>query len=212
MYSFISNSFIQHLGYIFTFLALSVKDVLWLRMILALAQILLGIYQFLEIRYDVVFWNTIFTFVNIYHIVRIINERKPIKIPNEIKDLYKNIFYNMTTKEFLYFWNIGSKIIDENIFIIKEGEKQKKLYLILSGSVQIKRNVKMLGELQRGNFIAEMSLLTEEPASADAYLNSKVSYMVWDQSQIRHFQKSNPNFWIKLNEVLSRDLIKKINK
>ena len=78
MLSFISNSLIQHLGYIFTFLALSVKDVLWLRMILALAQILLGIYQFLEIRYDVVFWNTIFTFVNIYHIVRIINERKPI--------------------------------------------------------------------------------------------------------------------------------------
>ena len=69
MLSFISNSLIQHLGYIFTFLALSVKDVLWLRMILALAQILLGIYQFLEIRYDVVFWNTIFTFVNIYHII-----------------------------------------------------------------------------------------------------------------------------------------------
>ena len=212
MLSFISNSLIQHLGYIFTFLALSVKDVLWLRMILALAQILLGIYQFLEIRYDVVFWNTIFTFVNIYHIIRIINERKPIRIPNEIKDLYKSIFYNMTTKEFIYFWNIGSKMLDKNISIIKEGEKQKKLYLILSGLVSIKRNEQIIGELGRGNFIAEMSLITEEPASADAYLNSKVSYMVWDQSQIRHFQKSNPNFWIKLNEVLSRDLIKKINK
>ena len=55
MYSFISNSLIQHLGYIFTFLALSVKDVLWLRMILAIAQLLLGVYQFLEFRYDVVF-------------------------------------------------------------------------------------------------------------------------------------------------------------
>ena len=38
------NVFIQHLGYIFTFLALSVKDVLWLRIILATAQITLGIY------------------------------------------------------------------------------------------------------------------------------------------------------------------------
>ena len=200
------------MGYIFTFLALSVKDVLWLRMILALAQILLGVYQFLEIRYDVVFWNIIFTFVNIYHILRIINDRKPIRIPNEIKDLYKSIFYNMTTKEFIYFWNIGRKIFDENISIIKEGEKQKKLYLILSGSVLIKRNEQIIGELGRGNFIAEMSLITEEPASADAFLNNEVSYMVWDQNQIRHFQKSNPNFWIKLNEVLSRDLINKINK
>ena len=77
------NAIIQHLGYIFTFLALSVKDVLWLRVILATAQIILGIYQFIEVRYDVVFWNTIFTFVNFYHIVRIINERKPVIIPDE---------------------------------------------------------------------------------------------------------------------------------
>ena len=49
------NVFIQHLGYIFTFLALSVKDVLWLRIILATAQITLGVYQFIEQRLDVVF-------------------------------------------------------------------------------------------------------------------------------------------------------------
>ena len=53
------NNIIQHLGYIFTFLALSVKDVLWLRVILATAQIILGVYQFVEQRYDVVFWNAI---------------------------------------------------------------------------------------------------------------------------------------------------------
>ena len=48
---------IQHLGYIFTFLALSIRDVLWLRMILALAQLILGSYQFMAMRYDIVFWN-----------------------------------------------------------------------------------------------------------------------------------------------------------
>ena len=61
------NVFIQHLGYIFTFLALSVKDVLWLRIILATAQITLGVYQFIEQRLDVVFWNGVFTLVNLYH-------------------------------------------------------------------------------------------------------------------------------------------------
>ena len=78
------SNIIQHLGYIFTFLALSVKDVLWLRVILATAQIILGVYQFVEQRYDVVFWNAIFTFVNMYHIIRIINDRKPVEVPDEI--------------------------------------------------------------------------------------------------------------------------------
>ena len=194
MYSFISNSFIQHLGYIFTFLALSVKDVLWLRMILALAQILLGIYQFLEIRYDVVFWNTIFTFVNIYHIVRIINERKPVKIPKEIKDLYDKIFNNMTTKEFLYFWNLGSNYNKSDCVIIKEGECQENLFLLLSGSANVTRNKKSVATLKRGDFIAEISLLTEEPASADVYLDKNAKLIMWNQDQIRHFQSSNPTF------------------
>ena len=92
------SNIIQHLGYIFTFSALSIKDVLWLRVILATAQIILGVYQFLVQRYDVVIWNTIFTIVNMYHIVRIINERKPVQIPDAIKDIYEKIFFNLTTK------------------------------------------------------------------------------------------------------------------
>ena len=62
-----SDYFILHLGYIFTFLALSIKDVLWLRIILAIALILLGIYQFIVGRTDIVIWNGIFTTINIYN-------------------------------------------------------------------------------------------------------------------------------------------------
>ena len=49
--------FIQHLGYLVTFLAISIKDVLWFRSVLAIAQILLGIYQWLVGRIDIAIWN-----------------------------------------------------------------------------------------------------------------------------------------------------------
>ena len=76
MFNLIDEIIIQHLGFIFTFLALSVKDMLRLRVILAIAQILAGVYQVMIGRYDVVIWNGVFTIVNVYHIIRIINERK----------------------------------------------------------------------------------------------------------------------------------------
>ena len=63
MLEFLKDNYMQHLGYLFTFLALSIKDVLWLRIILALAQLLLGIYQLLENQLEIVFWNAIFTMV-----------------------------------------------------------------------------------------------------------------------------------------------------
>ena len=204
------SNIIQHLGYIFTFSALSIKDVLWLRVILATAQIILGIYQFIVQRYDVVVWNTIFTIVNMYHIVRIINERKPVQIPDAIKDIYEKIFFNLTTKEFMDYWNLGEYCTGNNSNIINEGEKQDSLFLILTGEAIVKQKSKEVASLSRGDFIAEISLLTKQPAMADVFLDKKVEYIKWNQDKIRYFQTSNIGFWSKLHHVLSRDLIKKI--
>ena len=204
------SNIIQHLGYIFTFLALSVKDVLWLRVILATAQIILGVYQFVEQRYDVVFWNAIFTFVNMYHIIRIINDRKPVEVPDEIQDIYKNIFFNLTSKEFMYYWNLGEFCSGINDNIINEGEKQEHLFLILEGEAIVNQNSNKIASLSRGNFIAEISFLTQEPATADVFLDKNVKYIKWNQEKIRHFQTTNIGFWSKLHHVLTRDLVKKI--
>jgi len=207
---FITKDTIQHLGYIFTFLALSIKDVLWLRVILATAQITLGIYQYMTMRYDVVFWNFIFTCVNFYHIFRIIQERKPVKIPEEIMDIYTKLFNKMTSREFVYFWNLGDIYITQNKTVIKEGDRVENLFLVLQGNPIISRESKELATLSRGSFIAEMSLVTEEPATADVVFNQEVKCMLWNQEQIRHLKKSNPDFWIKLHDVLSSDLIQKM--
>ena len=210
MLEFLKDNYIQHLGYLFTFLALSIKDVLWLRIMLALAQVLLGVYQLSENQLEIVFWNAIFTIVNIYHIIRIINDRKIVYIPKEIKDIYENIFNDFTTKEFMNFWNLGTYKISADSLLIKEGEKQKNLYLILSGDVSVKRHNEVLNKLGRGKFVAEMSLITNEPASADIYSVKEIKYISWNQGELRHLQDSNKDLWIKLHNILSKDLIEKI--
>ncbi len=202
--------FIQHLGYIFTFLAISIKDVLWLRIVLAIAQTLLGIYQWMENRIDVVVWNSIFTIINCYHIYRIKDERTPIKIPDEIKDIYINMFKNFTTKEFINFWNLGDYKIIENSQIVFEGKKQEHLLLILSGEASVIKENKVINTLGRGKFVGEMSLITNEPASADIISKNEIKYIMWDQQMLKHFEQTNKDLWIKLHNILSKDLIDKI--
>tara|TARA_Y100001935_G_C17197596_1_gene453362 strand:+ start:156 stop:806 length:651 start_codon:yes stop_codon:yes gene_type:complete len=210
MFNLFSNSIIQHLGYLVTFLAISIKDVLWLRIVLAVAQILAGIYQWIEGRIDIVLWNMIFTLINFYHIFQILNERKPIKIPEDIQDLYNSIFYNFSSKEFINFWSLGEIVSKSNKQIIKEGQKQRHLLLILSGKVQVKKNNKLINVLARGNFVAEMSLISNETASADIFVEENVKFIIWDQARLRYFEKINKDLWIKLHNILSKDLIKKI--
>ena len=108
------------------------------------------------------------------------------------------------------FWNLGIYKDSNDSLLIKEGEKQNHLYLIIDGQVTVKRNDKILNSLGRGKFVAEMSLITNEPATADIYSDKKMKYICWNQDELKHFQVSNKDLWIKLHNILSKDLINKI--
>ena len=100
---------ILNIGYALTFIALAIREVLWLRTTLTAAQISLFTYHFFYAENNFAsFWTIVFVFVNTYNIVKILLERRPKIIPDEIRDLYEGIFKNLTTSEFLYFWNMGT--------------------------------------------------------------------------------------------------------
>jgi hypothetical protein len=202
---------ILNIGYALTFIALAIREVLWLRTTLTAAQISLFTYHFFYAENNVAsFWTMVFVFVNTYNIVKILLERRPRIIPDEIRDLYEGIFKNLTTSEFLYFWNMGTiKSVTDGYFI-HSGEKQTNLLLVLSGIANVEVNKKPIANLERGSFIAEISFLTGEPASADVHAKSEVIFISWKSDRLKNLQHENANFWMKLQHALSEDLIKKV--
>lgn len=100
---------ILNIGYALTFIALAIKEVLWLRSTLTAAQISLFTYHyFYAENTSAAFWTAIFILVNTFNIIKILLERRPKLIPEEIRDLYDGIFKSLTSNEFLYFWNMGT--------------------------------------------------------------------------------------------------------
>ena len=85
---------------------------------------------------------------------------------------------------------------------------------ILSGKALVKSNGKLLALLERGQFVAEMSLLTNEPTSAQVYVNDendeKVIYIEWSNSTLKRIENTNNPFWKKLHYILSSDITKKL--
>ena len=131
-------------------------------------------------------------------------------IPDEIRDLYEGIFSNLTTREFLYFWNMGTIRSVNDEFLIYSGEKQNNLLLVLSGTANVEVNGKPIAKLDRGAFIAEISFLTGEPASADVHAIDELIFISWRSERLKNMQHENPSFWMKLQHALSEDLIKKV--
>ena len=202
---------ILNIGYALTFIALAITEVLWLRITLTAAQISLFTYHyFFANNQSAAFWTAIFVLINTYNIVKIFLERRPKMIPDEIRDLYEDIFKNLTTSEFLYFWNMGTIKSVKDGFFIHSGQKQNNLLLVLSGEANVEVNEKPIAKLSRGAFIAEISFLTGEPASADVHAKGEVIFVSWRSERLKNMKNENPSFWMKLQHALSEDLIKKV--
>ena len=67
-----------NLGYGIVFLALAIKEVLWLRITLSIAQsIILYNNLYIAESYITAGWNSVFVLVNIVQLIIIYNDRKP---------------------------------------------------------------------------------------------------------------------------------------
>ena len=202
---------IIHVAKFITFISLAIKDVLFLRIVVTFAIIIEVFYQ-LQIanKPDIAFWNCLFLMINSIQVVKLIRERSPVKIPDEIDDIYRTKFSDMTQREFLYFWSLGKQKDVTDEILIKEGEYQKSLFLILSGTASVSRDSRVIANLHRPEFVGEISFITREPASANVDAKSKLYYIEWDQEELRRVKVKNPTFWTKLNQCLGEDLAKKI--
>ena len=202
---------IIHLAYLITFVALSIKDVLFLRIVLSIACFLQVIYQLgFNNNPDIAVWNTLFLITNLIQVVKLIKDRAPVKIPDDIVDIYRTKFSHMTHREFLYFWSLGKQKDVTDSTLIKEGEYQKSLFLILSGNASVSRDGRVIATLHRPEFVGEISFITREPASANVDAKSKLYYIEWDQEELRRVKAKNSSFWTKLNQCLGEDLARKI--
>ena len=68
---------ILNVGYALTFIALAIREVLWLRTTLTAAQISLFTYHYFYAgNISAAFWTAIFVLVNTYNIVKILLERR----------------------------------------------------------------------------------------------------------------------------------------
>jgi hypothetical protein len=199
-----------NLGYFFMCLALAAKDILLLRSILILGQISLVSFGYFSDNLFVSLWNVLFFGINSFHVVRLLRDRRKIELPSELQDLYDKTFSTMSTREFLLFWNMGRIEKREGDRMIREGEHQKELVLILSGSLNVMKAGELIAELARGSFVAEMSFFTGNPASADVFANGAVEYIVWNQEKLRNLNQINPQLFIKIQNVLAKDLAHKI--
>ena len=208
------GSILLNIGVVLNFIALAFREILWIRVLLTLGYLLRFFYQFyFSHSMEASFWMIVFVSINLFQIIRILNERRKRYIEPKIIDLYKTIFKDLSSYEFLYFWKIGKlRNKTDGEILINEGDYSNSINLILDGNVKISNENKEITLLSRGHFVGEISYLTKEPAIAEVVSCGGVTFIEWNNKQLNELKNNNKIFWIKIQNILLIDMIEKIKR
>ena len=199
-----------HLAFGLIAFSFLVKDILYLRILSILASLFSVLYNFyipIEPMWLAINWNIIFVLVNIYHIAVIIYEKRPVKMSSKEKELYETMFRGLSPVEFLKITKIAQwKKFKSPLPIIQQGKPVNDLILIYNGMVDILVNDNKVAELKDGQFVGEMSFLTEKPATATCKVSHNTECLVWPQKDFKDLLKRNPSLYFTIQSLLSEQV------
>ena len=198
---------IGHLAFGLIAFSFLVKDIFWLR-IMSIAASLFSIFYNYFIppipMWIAIFWNGIFIIVNLYHIAILIYEKLPVKMNHKDKELYDTMFKSMSPVEFLKITKIAKwKKFKKGDEIISQNKPVKDLHLIYNGTVDVVVGIQPVAELRDGQFVGEMSFLTEKPATATCIVKHDTECMIWNQEGFKDLLKRNPSLYFSIQSLLS---------
>ncbi|MGZ3770816.1 MAG: Crp/Fnr family transcriptional regulator [Bdellovibrio sp.] len=92
-------------------------------------------------------------------------------------------------------------------YLFREGDLSREMYIIQKGTIEVFKNVEgskvILGQIQRGNMVGEMSLLESLPRSASAKAVGECVLIVLDPGSFLLKIRRDPTFAFELMKQLS---------
>ena len=196
-----------HLAFGLIAFSFLVKDILWLRLVSVLASLFSIFYNWvipIEPMWIAIGWNFIFILLNLYHIAVIIYEKRPVQMSPKHKELYETMFKGMTQVEFLKITKIADWVhFKSGEVITQQKHAVETLNLIYNGTVDVAVDGEKVAELKDGQFVGEMSFLTEKPATATCITKHYTELFVWKQEQFKELLKRNPSLYFTIQSLLS---------
>ena len=196
-----------HLAFGLIAFSFLVKDILYLRLVSVLASLFSVFYNYtipIEPMWLAINWNIVFIVVNIYHIAVLIYEKRPVQMSPKYKELYETMFKDMTPVEFLKITKIADWIhFKEGEVITQQKHTVDTLNLIYNGTVDVTVDGSKVAQLKDGQFVGEMSFLTEKPATATCVVKHDTELLVWPQKEFKDLLKRNPSLYFTIQSLLS---------
>ena len=102
--------------------------------------------------------------------------------------------------------------VQEDVTLITQDIPPDHLKFIVSGEARVERNGRTIGTVRCGDFLGEMSYLTDKPATASVITTEPTRYLSFDRKILRGHLEKNPEVRHALEAGFNRNLVDKLSK
>jgi len=209
------NFVLINLAYILYLLSYASKKIYKLRVFSCLGSLTLIICfaTRAEPLYNNIFWLSLFVLTNSVQLWRLYLESRPIQFSEEEQKLYQLVFRSLTPIEYKKLISLAKwKSSVPGEILVEAGGQADKLMLIYSGKVEVilkNKNVIPI-YLTGGQFMGEMSFLTNKQYSARLQVVEETRYLLWTFKEFHKFLDDRPELNHHFKSVLGCDLVEKL--
>jgi CRP-like cAMP-binding protein len=207
--------YLVHFSNILLLVSYSVRDILWLRWF-AVAAAFTNIPYFLsqpETLWPPILWAGVFITINLYQILRIYLERRPVVLSEDEQKLYDMGFHSLRPREFVSLMLAGEwKNAAVGDKVLTEGQPVSSVCIPISGAVKVRKHGQELETSKPGRVIGTALALTGDPSPVDATFTEPGRYMCWPLYNIRSFLDKRPELRVTLQSLVNRDLAAKLER
>ena len=138
-------------------------------------------------------------------------ENKRSILTSEDIEIWKTNFIGLSLSEYKMIRKISNKrIYNTGDVLIHMGIKNKFLYFVNTGNLNVKKNKEILNTLSQGDVAGEMSFITESLPNADVIANEQSNCVTIDKAQLKSIMVKNPTLHLSITNLFNINLTKKL--
>ena len=204
---------VGHIAYVLLIGSMLMRNMNWLRALAIMAGSISAIYYWTLGDYVSMFWESLFSLVNVAQLVILIIENRRGRFSDEEQMFIETCIPDLERLHARRFMKLGAWTeVQEAIELVVEDTCPPDLKFIVSGKARVERNNKRLGKVGRGDFLGEMSYLTGKQASASVISETPVRYLAFSRENLKTHLEKNPEVRHALEASFNRNLVDKLVK
>ncbi len=208
-----ASDYLVHFSNILMLVSYSVRDILWLRWFAVAAALTVIPYYLVQadVLWPPVLWGSVFAVINLYQIVRLYMERRPVVLSADEQKLYDMAFRSLRPREFVSLVLAGKwrdAAAGEQVLIA--GAPVSSICIAVSGAAEVRQGDRHLGVFKPGTLIGTALALTGEPSAVDASFSEPARVLCWPLPELRRFVDKRPELRVSLQRLVNHDLARKL--